>query len=146
MAINFNADGTVSSMSAIATLKKGATCPTERLQQMGIKVRYVLGDMVVLNIPADKLLQLEQIEEFHYVKADEMNHPMNKQARKTTNVEKVNSVEAVLAAGLPKAYTGAGVVLGIIDSGIDFNHAAFRNTTDGKTRIVKAITIIDNIS
>ena len=145
MAINFNADGTVSSMSAIATLKEGATCPTERLQQMGIKVRYVLGDMVVLNIPADKLLQLEQIEEFRYVKADEMNHPMNKQARKTTNVEKVNSVEAALAAGLPKAYTGAGVVLGIIDSGIDFNHAAFRNTTDGKTRIVKAITIIDNI-
>ena len=86
MAINFNTDATVSSMSAIATLKEGATCPTERLQQMGIKVRYVLGDMVVLNIPADKLLQLEQIEEFHYVKADEMNHPMNKQARKTTNV------------------------------------------------------------
>ena len=145
MAVDFNADGTVSSMSAIATLKKGATCPTERLRQMGIKVRYVLGDMAVLHIPADKLLQLEQIEEFSYVKADEMNHPMNKDARKVTNVEKVNTIEAAQAAGLtqPKAYTGAGVVLGVIDLGIDFNHAAFRNTTDGKTRIVKAITYID---
>ena len=144
MAVNFNDDGTVSSMSAIATLKKGATCPTERLKQMDIKVRYILGDMVVLNIPADKLLQLEQIEEFCYVKADEMKHPMNKEARKASNVEKVNSVEAALAAGLPKAYTGSGVVLGIIDCGIDFNHAAFRNTTDGKTRIVKAITYVGN--
>lgn len=141
MAIDFNADGTVNSVSAIAMLKKGAECPTERLEEMGIKVRYTLGDMVVLRIPADKLLQLEQIEEFSYVKADEMNHPMNDQARKATNVDKVNTLEAAQAAGLPlpKAYTGAGVVLGIIDVGIDFNHAAFRNTTDGKTRIVKAI-------
>ena len=145
--VDINADGTVKSMSAIATLKEGATCPTERLEQMGIKVRYVVGNMAVLHIPADKLLQLEQIEEFSDVKADEIVKPMNDAARDVTNVDKVNTLEDAQAAGLilpqPKAYTGAGVVVGVIDSGIDFNHAAFRNTTDGKTRIVKAVVYVD---
>ena len=76
---------------------------------MGIKVRFVLGDMVALTIPADKLLALEQIEEFSYVEADEMNQCMNQEARKATNVEQVNSQTTAVAQGLPQAYTGKGV-------------------------------------
>ena len=142
ISVKFNADGTVKSMSAIATLKKGTECPTARLEQMGIKVRFVLGDMVALTIPADKLLALEQIEEFSYVEADEMNQCMNQEARKATNVEQVNSQTTAVAQGLPQAYTGKGVVLGIIDRGIDFNHAAFRQA-DGKSRIIKVIDYSD---
>lgn len=136
--VDFNADGTLRSISAIATLKKGAECPTERLEQMGIKVRYVLGDMVSLRIPASQLMALEQVEEFRYVAADEMQKKMNEEARKLMGVERVNTKEAAEAEGLPEAYTGKGVVLGIIDAGIDFNHAAFRNS-DGTTRIKKVI-------
>lgn len=138
ISVKFNADGTVKSMSAIATLNEGAACPTARLEQMGIKVRFVLGDMVALTIPAERLQSLEQIEEFSYVEADEMTRGMNQEARKATNVEKVNSQAVAIAQGLPQAYTGKGVVLGIIDYGIDYNHAAFRDA-DGKTRIVKLI-------
>ena len=39
IAVDFNADGTIRAFSAIATLNEGAECPTERLEQMGIKVR-----------------------------------------------------------------------------------------------------------
>ena len=81
IAIDFNADGTPRSMSAIATLKEGAECPTEQLEQMGIEIRYQIGDMVVLNIPADKLLQLEQVEAFSYIRADEMMSKMNDRSR-----------------------------------------------------------------
>ena len=138
IAIDFNADGTPRSMSAIATLKEGAECPTEQLEQMGIEIRYQIGDMVVLNIPADKLLQLEQVEAFSYIRADEMMSKMNDRAREATNVAKVNTAAAAAAQQLPKAYTGEGVVIGVIDSGIDFNHAAFRKA-DGTTRIKKVI-------
>ena len=132
ISVKFNADGTV----------KSTECPTARLEQMGYKVRFVLSDMVALTIPADKLLALEQIEEFSYVEADEMNQCMNQEARKATNVEQVNGQTTAVAQGLPQAYTGKGVVLGIIDRGIDFNHAAFRQT-DGKSRIIKVIDYSD---
>ena len=138
IAVDFNADGTPRSMSAIATLKEGAECPTEQLEQMGIEVRYQIADMVVLNIPADKLLQLENVEAFSYIKADEMMSKMNEKAREATNVAKVNTAAAAAAQQLPKAYTAEGVVIGVIDGGIDYNHAAFRNA-DGSTRIKKVI-------
>lgn len=138
IAVDFRADGTIAALSAIATLKEGAECPTERLQQMGIEVRFQIGDMVALRIPADKLAALEGIEEFRYVKADEVMQKDNEKARIATGVELVNTAEKAAAQQLPKAYTGEGVVLGIIDGGIDFNHAAFRNP-DGSTRIKKAV-------
>lgn len=138
IAVEFNADGTLRSVSAMARLKQGAVCPTENLRQMGIEVRYVVGDMVALRIPADKLLQLEQVEEFSYVNADEMLQPMNDQSRAASKVDQVADDFKRQSAGLPQAYTGKGVVLGIIDQGIDYNHAAFRHD-DGSTRIVKLI-------
>lgn len=73
-----------------------------------------------------------------------LKHTMNYEARKFTNVDKVNTPAAAQAQQLPQAYTGKGVVLGVIDSGIDYNHAAFRNTTDGTTRIVRVIDYSQN--
>ena len=140
IAVEFNADGTIAWFSAIATLKEGAECPTERLEQMGIQVRYVIGDMVALRIPADKLQALEDVEEFRYVSADEKKYPANDKAREASKVDKVDKPEAATQNGLPKAYTGEGVVLGVIDRCIDFNHAAFRNA-DGSTRIKKVIIL-----
>ncbi len=134
IAISLNPDGTLRSLSAIATLKPGAECPTDLLEQMGIKVRFVLGDMVALNIPAEKLLSLNDIEAFSYIQADKMARLMNEEARKATDVEKVNTDAAAKAESLPQAFTGANVVLGIIDKGIDYHHAAFRNA-DGSSRI-----------
>lgn len=84
IAVVFNADGTPRSMSAIATLKKGEECPTGQLEQMGIEIRYQIGDMVVLNVPADKLLQLENVEAFSYIEADEVNSKINDKAREAT--------------------------------------------------------------
>ena len=137
IAVDFNADGTIRAFSAIATLNEGAECPTERLEQMGIKVRYVVGRQAALVIPADKLMALEQMEEIRFVRADQMKHLMNDRARKDTQADVAGDVTQATAAGLPRAYTGKGVVLGIVDDGIDFNHAAFRNA-DGSTRIKKA--------
>lgn len=137
LVVDFNSDGTIRAFSAIATMNKGAQCPTAQLEQMGITVRYVVGDQAALVIPADKLMALEQIEEIRYVKADLMAQLMNAKARNDSKADIVGDKTKASAAGLPKAYTGNGVVLGIIDGGIDFNHAAFRNA-DGSTRIKKA--------
>ncbi len=137
MAVDFNADGTIRAFSAIATLNKGAECPTAQLEQMGITVRYAVGNQAALIIPADKLTALEQIKEIRFVSADLMKQRTNDLARKETKADIAGDATRAIAAGLPKAYTGKGVVLGIIDDGIDFNHAAFRNA-DGSTRVKRA--------
>jgi len=137
MVVDFNADGSIRDFSAIATLKDGAQWPTAQLEQMGIKVRYVSGNQAALVIPADKLLQLEQVEELSYVKADLVRELTNNAARQASRADVAgNPIKAIVEA-LPQAYTGKGVVLGIIDSGIDFNHAAFLNA-DGTSRVKKA--------
>jgi subtilisin family serine protease len=38
--------------------------------------------------------------------------------------------------GLDTSYTGKGVIIGIVDQGIDFNHPDFQNT-DGSTRVLR---------
>ena len=143
IAVSFNADGTIASFSGIAILKDGAECPTARLEQMGVQVRFQIGKMVALNIPADKLQALEEVEEISYVKADEMLRPTNDMARKETKADQIVEAAKATAAGLPQAYTGKGVVLGIIDQGIDYNHGAFRHA-DGSTRVVKAFMMQDD--
>lgn len=143
IAADYNADGTIAAFSATAILREGAECPVERLKQMGVKVRYQIGQRVALAVPADKLLLLEEVDEFDFVKADIMAQPANDLARRDSKADQLAGAAAAAAAGLPKAYTGSGVVLGIIDKGIDFNHAAFRNA-DGSTRIKKACIFTSN--
>lgn len=136
--VTFRTDGTVDRLTVIATMKQGATLPTEKLEQMGIKVKMAVSNMAVLNVPADRLMLLEQVEEFVYVEADRMMEMNNDLARQMTLVDNVSTLDAAQKEGLTQAYTGAGVIVGVIDRGIDFNHEAFRNA-DGTTRIKKAI-------
>ncbi len=138
IAVNFNTDGSIRSLSAIGMLKEGAECPTAQLEQQGIEISYQLGNMVVMNIPPHKLQLLDGMEEFYSVQADEIKQVMNNMAREETQANKVTDAKQAAKAGLPQAYTGNGVVLGIIDRGIDFNHAAFYDA-NGKTRVKRAI-------
>ena len=138
--VSFNSDCTVRSFSAIVMLKEGAECPTARLQKLGIEIRKQIGRMLILNVPAKSLMALGNIDEIESVRADQMNQLMNNNAREKSKVEEVATWEKAQQHNLPQAYTGKGVLVGIIDSGMDYNHAAFRNA-DGSTRIKLALVL-----
>ena len=140
--VSFNEDGSVRSFSAIAMLKDGDACPDARLQKLGIRVRDKIGRMLILRVPAESLTALNGIDEIERVRADRMYRLMNDKAREKSRVEEVATWEKAAAYHLPQAYTGKGVLVGIIDCGIDFNHAAFRNA-DGSTRVKYAIRYIN---
>ena len=61
--VRFNADGTVNCFSAFAMLKEGASCPVAQLQALGVEIREEIGQMLILNIPAESLMALGQMDE-----------------------------------------------------------------------------------
>ena len=130
----FNNDCTVKNFSVIAMLKEGAVCPTERLRMLGVTIREEIGRILILTVPAESLMALDDIDEIESVSADQMNQTMNNIAREKSRVTEVATPEKAQQNNLPQAYTGKGVLIGLVDTGIDFNHAAFRNA-DGSTRI-----------
>lgn len=139
--VTFSNDGEVEVISAIARLKKDAVCPVGKLQQLGISVTDVVGNVLIMSVPPESLLDLEEIEEIEYVAADNLNKLYNDKARTKTNIDCVDGsdIEKLEESGLPHAYTGKDVIIGIVDVGIDFNHAAFRDA-NGNTRIKKVVT------
>ena len=141
--VSFNSDGTVKSFSVIVMLKEDAECPTTLLQKLGVEIREVIGRMLILTVPAESLTALGDLDEVESVSADQMCQMMNNIGRDKTNVSEVNTLEKALSHNLPQAYTGKGVVVGVVDTGIDYNHAAFRNA-DGSTRVKMAFRFISN--
>lgn len=53
-------------------------------------------------------------------------------------VMKVDNVHNNTGNTLPQAYTGKGVVVGIIDTGVEYGHRAFYNSTGNELRIKRA--------
>ena len=127
IAVGYDEHGDICSVSVQAYLKQGAACPTELLEQQGITVRFVIDNVAVLSVPIEKLSVLEHIDEILYAKADLLQQPYNDVSRTVTHVDQIADATKAAAAGLPQYYTGKGVVVGIVDAGIDFQHAAFRD-------------------
>ena len=100
-------------------------------KQAGAKVRVVKGNLIVLDIPYSKLEALAE------VKGVEIINMPPKMSKKTDVTRQVTQAEEVIdgsAPQLPQAYTGKGVIVGIIDRGFDLTHPMFKDK-DGKLRI-----------
>ena len=100
-------------------------------RQAGAKVRVVKGNLIVLDIPYSKLEALAE------VKGVEIINMPPKVSKKTDVTRQVTQAEEVIdgsAPQLPQAYTGKGVIVGIIDRGFDLTHPMFKDK-DGKLRI-----------
>lgn len=138
--VSFNSDCTIKSFSVIAMLKEGAECPMALLQRLGVEIRDAIGRMLILTVPAESLMALDDIDEIESVSADQKTRLMNNIAREKSRVTEIATMEKAQLHSLPQAYTGKGVLVGIIDSGIDYSHAAFRNA-DGSTRIKLALVL-----
>lgn len=143
MVTSFNADGSVRTVDVVAELANGASCPTAALSAKGITVNGEALGFVFLTVPADQLEFLETLPEFISLEADNINQPDNDNSRTVLNVSNINGIDN--KSVLSSAYTGKGVVVGIIDAGIDYNHIAFKDS-EGNTRIKKAVNYTSSTS
>ena len=100
-------------------------------KQVGAQVRMVKGNLIVLDIPYSKLEALAGVKGVSIV-----NMPP-KASIKTDVTRQVTQAEEVINGSgpqLPQAYTGKGVIVGILDSGFDTTHPMFKDK-DGNLRI-----------
>lgn len=98
--------------------------------ELGGTFKYSAGDIASITLPLDKITELAKVAEVKQIESNQYRlQPMNDQA-----VRNNHALEVQNGFGLPQAYDGAGVVVGIIDEGIDYTHPDFRDEF-GRTRI-----------
>ncbi|MBL8001001.1 MAG: S8 family peptidase [Flavobacteriales bacterium] len=103
------------------------------VKEQGGRVKLVMDGLVSASVPVDRVRDLAASPavtgfEFSLSKGHALNDSMRVKAR-------VEQVHAGLAP-LPSGYDGEGVLVGIIDSGIDLGHPDFRDSL-GNTRVLK---------
>ncbi len=109
----------------------------EPLKALGVEIQAQFDKKVTANIPVDALEKVATLKNVTKISAAKNLKKKTYRSRVLTNVDDVHSLSAdALAAGLIQNYDGTGVVLGIIDSGIDFGHQMFKNAA-GTSRIKK---------
>lgn len=113
---------------------------TRRITALGGVIGARFTGLVTAQVPVAKLQAIAALDEVEQVSIAEM---MESNVDTTRSVTSVNYVAEGLQHGLPANYDGKGVVFGIIDSGIDFNHAAFQDSL-GNTRIKCVYMPADN--
>ena len=109
------------------------------LEGKGVQVqeKFAKGLITAL-IPIDKIEEVASIANVRRVNVASQMQCFTNNARQKTNVDDVltHSADAI-SSGLQKKYDGSGVILGIIDNGIDFQHIAFKDK-NGNSRIKRA--------
>ena len=112
---------------AIAQLKDGVT--EEDLRAQGVSVIRSRSGFAFIAVPLD---DAERVASAKGIKRIQFERPVQqklKYARFDTGVDKIHE-----GIGLSQAYTGKGVVCGIVDQGFDMNHINFVDK-DGYPRI-----------
>ena len=121
----------------LAQIKGGGELPVQDLEDLGVKIRSDYGRVAVLSVPVSELKTVAALEEIEYLGTDHRMRLMNDSARHDTQVDSLQNAALYEQMGLNTIYDGSGVLVGVVDCGIDFNHAAFRDA-DGNTRIKMA--------
>lgn len=123
-------------VSAFVTLAPGATAAD--LEAEGVYVARTVGRIALVTLPAsdaDRISSLSAVERFAL---DRRRNLLMDRARQASGVAAVHQGE-----GIDHAYTGRGVVVGVVDQGLDPNHLNFRHA-DGSTRFKYLTHVAEN--
>jgi subtilisin family serine protease len=99
--------------------------------QVGAIYKYQAGDISAIRCKLSNITSLAALPGIIRIEDNDLRlTPMNDVSLSRNHVLEVHG-----GFNLPQAYDGAGVVMGIIDEGIDFTHPDFRNL-NGTSRII----------
>lgn len=99
------------------------------IESAGGEVLSRRGNILLTAMPTDSVLAISQLPGVKRMQLSRPVYPKLDKARAVSGIDKIHS-----GIDLPRAYTGKGVITGIVDGGMDPNHVNFKDA-DGNTRI-----------
>lgn len=99
-------------------------------QQLGVTPIAENANTATVRLTLDALQRLAKQQGVEYIQITSGATQMLNLARQVAGTDQIHK-----GTDLPKAYTGEGVVVGVVDAGFDYMHAAFRRPADGALRI-----------
>jgi len=111
---------------------------SEQLKALGVIVEEDFDSFVTAAIPVDKIEKVAALDAVKEIEVAKIVYDHTNMAKYYTNTNDVlNFSTDAIAARLPYSFTGKGVIVGVIDGGIDFQHTMFSDTS-GVSRIKRA--------
>lgn len=111
---------------------------TSKIEAMGVMIQERFNDFVTALIPVDIIERVAEVSDVKEVNVARKMRLRTNMARYYTNADDViDYSNDAITAGLPQAFKGSGVVVGVIDDGIDFQHSMFKDA-NGNSRIKRA--------
>lgn len=109
------------------------------LEALGVEIQTkFINGLVTALVPIEKIEEVAAISNVNRISVSALMRPLTDKARENTNVDDLLTYsDDARAAGLSQGYDGKGVLMAVIDDGIDFQHIAFKDK-DGNSRIKRA--------
>jgi hypothetical protein len=105
----------------------------DQLRAMGVDIQAQVGDIVVAQLPIDRLTDIARLDSVAYAEASRKLELMN-----DVSVPETGATQARQQYGV----SGRDAIVGFIDTGIDFTHDDFRKP-NGDTRIKYILDLSD---
>ena len=102
----------------------------ELFNQYGVSTNVQAGNFITAQMPVNVLHQVAELPFVRYIQLARTPRPQLDKAHQATQMTRVQAGELG-----EQAYTGEGIVIGVIDAGFDYSHPAFSDPATGKLRI-----------
>jgi subtilisin family serine protease len=103
----------------------------QELRELGVNIRSQLGDVLTVDVPVNRLRPVLELDSVLYAEASRRVPNRLRDSVPYTRANELWTREGSTFNGS----AGQGVLVGIIDDGVDFKHADFRRA-DGSTRLL----------
>ncbi len=128
-----NASNTPETMKAFITIDNLDV--VDSIKALGGSVSVITDELLTAELPLNALQAISELDGVVYIKASSPVRQLLDEARRVSGVDEAHNPDNSIGKG---AFTGKGVIIGIIDSGFEYDHLDFY-TTDGTTSRVKKV-------
>lgn len=120
LSVLLDPDGAEPDVLAFVQLRSPDAAPA--LEVGGTRVLSQVDEIAVVRAPISRVREIAALEDVLQLEISKQSYAALDSSRKRSGVTSVHAG----TGGVPRAFDGTGVVVGVLDSGIDYRHADFR--------------------